>query len=140
MIFIAVVLAVYPGMNWYVLARLYRLFALGRGGWFYVALLPLSLSGVAALALESRVGNVLTGSFSTVAMGWLGLCWLLLCLLLAQQALAWIVPLPRRVWGISWGTLHPIVVGDVASHDYLLPSPLATNGCTARLVEGLKVS
>jgi hypothetical protein len=100
-IFIAVVLAVYLGMNWYVLARLCRLFGFGRGGWFYLALLPLTLSGVAALALESRVGNVLTGSFSTVAMGWLGLCWLLLCLLLAQQALARIVPLPRRVWGIS---------------------------------------
>ena len=70
MIFIAVVLTVYLGMNWYVLARLCRLFALRRGGWFYLALFPLTLSGVAALALEARVGNVLTGSVYTLAMGW----------------------------------------------------------------------
>ena len=101
MIFIAVVLTVYLGMNWYVLARLCALFAIGRGGWFYFALFPPTVSVVAALALESRVGTDLTGSVYTVAMGWLGLCWLFLYLLFAQQVLARFVTLPRRAWGIG---------------------------------------
>lgn len=45
-----------------------------------------------------------------------------------------------RIQGLWEAKSEESVVGDVASHDYLLPSPLATNGCTARLVEGLKVS
>ena len=99
MIFVAFVLAVFLTMNWYVLARLFHLFGLRRGGRFYAALVPLTLSVVVAIPLESRVGNSLTGGLYTAAMVWLGLCWLLLCLLLAQQALARLFPLPRRAWG-----------------------------------------
>jgi len=101
MLFVLVVFSVYLGMNWYVLARLFHLFAIGRTVWFYLALIPLALSFIGALALEARFGNQLTTTFYTLAMLWLGLCGLLLCILLAQQILALVIPLPPRVWAIS---------------------------------------
>jgi predicted MPP superfamily phosphohydrolase len=100
-IFVAFVLAVFLAMNWYVLARAFFLFELRKGGWFYAALVPLTLCVVVAIPLESRVGNAVTGGLYTAAMVWLGLCWLLLCILLAQQALARLLPLSRRAWGIA---------------------------------------
>jgi predicted MPP superfamily phosphohydrolase len=101
LLFALIVSGIYLGMNWYVLARLARLFALRRRRWLFCALVPLSASLVAALALESAVGNRLTGIFYTLAMLWLGACWLLLCLLVAQQVLSQVLPLPRRVWAIG---------------------------------------
>jgi predicted MPP superfamily phosphohydrolase len=88
-------------MNWYVLARLLRLFELRPGGWVYLALVPLTLSLVAALALESTIGNRLTGAFFTLAVVWLGLCWMLFVILLLQQALALVISAPQRVWAIG---------------------------------------
>jgi len=101
MLFVLGVFVVYLGMNWYVLARLSHLFAISRTAWFYLALIPLALSVIIALALESRFANQLTSSFFTLAMLWLGMCWLLLCILLTQQILALVIPLPQRVWAIS---------------------------------------
>jgi uncharacterized protein len=101
MLFALVVFCVYLGMNWYVLARLFHLFALSKEIGFYIALVPLAGSLIVALVLESRFGNPLTGGFFTLAMLWLGLCFLLLWILLAQQLLALALPLPRRVWAIS---------------------------------------
>lgn len=96
--FILVVCSVYGGMNWYVLWRLCGLFRVKRTIWFYVALIPLTLSFVASLSLESSIGNHLTGLFFTLAMTWLGLCFLLLWILFAQQVLSLALPIPRRVW------------------------------------------
>ena len=101
MLFVLVVFSVYLGMNWYVLARLFHLFAISRTVWFYLALIPLAMSFIVALALESRFGNQLTSSFFALAMLWLGTCGLLLWILLAQQILALVIPLPQRVWAIS---------------------------------------
>ena len=101
MLFALVVFGVYLGMNWYVLARVFHLFALSKDIAFYIALVPLAGSFIAALALESRFGNPLTGSFFTLAMLWLGLCFLLFWILLAQQILALLVPFPQRVWAIG---------------------------------------
>src|SRR5512141_1368587 len=100
-LFILVVCTVYLGMNWYVLARLFSLFALKRTVWFYLALIPLTLSFVVSLALESAIGNRLTGAFFTFSMMWLGMCFLLLWILVAQQILALVFPIPRRVWAAS---------------------------------------
>jgi uncharacterized protein len=101
MLFVLVVFGVYLGMNWYVLARLFHLFAISKTVWFYLALIPLALSFIVALALESRFGNQLTGGFFFLAMLWLGTCGLLLWILLAQQILALVIPLPQRVWAIG---------------------------------------
>ncbi len=101
MVFVLVVLSVYLGMNWYVLARLFRLFAIRQTFWLYLALVPLTLSFIVALALESRFGNQLTEIFHTLAMLWLGTCVLLIWILLAQQILSLVVPLPPRLWAIS---------------------------------------
>jgi len=101
MLFALVVFGVSLGMNWYVLARLFHLLALGKGFGLYVALVPLAGSFIVALILESRIGNSLTGAFFTLSMLWLGLCFLLLWVLLAQQLLALVIPLPRRAWGIG---------------------------------------
>ncbi len=100
-LFVLIVCSVYLGMNWYVLARLFRLFGLRQSGWFYVALVPLTLSFVVALALESAIGNRLTGAVYTLAMLWLGVCFLLLWILSAQQILSLVIPLPQRAWGIG---------------------------------------
>ena len=97
-LFILVVCGVYLGMNWYVLGRLFKLFALNRTIWFYLALIPLTLSFIGALVLESTIGNRLTGLFFTLAMIWLGVCFLLLWLLFVQQVLSWVLPIPRRIW------------------------------------------
>jgi hypothetical protein len=70
-LFVLVVCSVYLGMNWYVLARLFRLFALRQGSWFYLALVTLTLSFIAALALESTIGSRLTGVLYTLATLWL---------------------------------------------------------------------
>ncbi len=101
MILALVVLGVYLCMNWYVLARLFRLFGLRRSVWFHLALIPLTASFLVALALESRFGNPLVAGFYTLAMLWLGTCFLLLWILLIQQGLSLTLPLPRRVWTIS---------------------------------------
>ena len=101
MVFVLVVSSVYFGMNWYVLSRLFRLFALRPGSWFYLALAALSVSLVAALLLESTIGNRLTGIFFMLAVVWLGLCWLLLWILLAQQVLSLVITAPQRVWAIG---------------------------------------
>ena len=101
MLFVLVVSSVYLGMNWYVLARLFHLFALSKTLWFYVSLVPLSLSLITALVLESRFGGVLTATFFKLAVVWLGLCWLLLWILLTQQILALTIPAPPRVWAIG---------------------------------------
>jgi predicted MPP superfamily phosphohydrolase len=101
MLFALVVFGVYLGMNWYVLARLFHLFALSKDVGFYIALVPLAGSFIAALILESRFGNPLTGGFFTLAMLWLGLCFLLFWILLAQQLLALVVALPRQGWAIG---------------------------------------
>jgi hypothetical protein len=93
--------SVYLMMNWYVLARLCHLFAIRKTVWFYLALIPLAVSFIAALALESRFGTPVTGSLFTLAMLWLGMCGQLLWILLAQQLLALVIPLPRRVWAVG---------------------------------------
>lgn len=100
-VFILVVCVVYCGMNWYVLWRLFGLFALKKTIWFYIALIPLTLSFVASLSLEFAIGNRITGLFFTLAMTWLGLCFLLLWILFAQQILSLVLPVPRRVWAAS---------------------------------------
>jgi len=97
-LFVLVVCGVYLGMNWYVLGRLFKLFALNRTIWFHLALIPLTLSFIGALVLESTIGNRLTGLFFTLAMIWLGVCFLLLWLLFVQQVLSWVLPIPRRIW------------------------------------------
>jgi uncharacterized protein len=101
MLFVLVVFGVYLAMNWYVLARLCHLFAIRKTVRFYLALIPLALSFIVALALESRFGTQVTGGLFTVAMLWLGMCGQLLWILLAQQVLALAIPLPRRVWAIG---------------------------------------
>jgi len=65
---ILIVCSVYLGMNWYVLARLFRLFALRQAPWFPLALVPLSLSFIVALVREATVGARATGAFYTLAM------------------------------------------------------------------------
>jgi uncharacterized protein len=101
MMLVLIVFGVYLGMNWYVLARMLHLFAIGKNIWFYLALAPMTSSFIVALALESRIGNRLTGVFFTLAMLWLGICGLLVWILLAQEALALAVPIPRRWWAIG---------------------------------------
>ena len=101
MLLVLVVVTISLGLNGYVLARLCHLWTIKRGRVFYGILFPLSASVVAALALESAVGNRLTGAFFTLTMVWLGLSWLLLWLLLTQQLLARIIRLPRRAWAIG---------------------------------------
>jgi predicted MPP superfamily phosphohydrolase len=101
MLFVLAVFMVYLGMNWYVLGRLFHLFAIGKTVWFYLSLVPLALSIVVAVALESRFGNQFTNGFFALAMLWMGTCWLLLCILLVQQVLALVLPLPQRVWAIG---------------------------------------
>ena len=86
-LFVLAICGVYLGMNWYVLARLFRLFAFRQTGWFYLTLVPLTLSFI--------------GTLFTLAMLWLGTCGLLLWILLGQQALSLVIPLPRRVWGVG---------------------------------------
>jgi len=100
-LFILVVCSVYFGMNWYVLGRLFSLFGLKRTVWFYLALIPLTLSFVGSLFLESAIGNRLTGLFFTAAMMWLGVCFLLLWIFAAQQLLSLVFPIPRNVWAAS---------------------------------------
>ena len=100
-LFVVVVCGVYLGMNWYVLGRLCRLCVLRRTIWFYLALIPLTLSFIGALVLESTFGNRLTGLFFTLAMSWLGVCFLLLWILGVQQILSHVVPVPRRAWAAS---------------------------------------
>jgi len=100
-LFILVVCSVYFGMNWYVLGRLFTLFALKRTVWFYLGLVPLTLSFVGSLSLESTIGNRLTGLFFTAAMMWLGVCFLLLWILFAQQLVSLVFPIPRNVWAAS---------------------------------------
>ncbi len=101
MLFVLAVFFVYLGMNWYVLGRLFHLFAIGKTVWFYLSLVLLALSIIVAVALESRFGNQLTNGFFVLAMLWLGTCWLLLCILLVQQVLALVIPLSQRVWAIG---------------------------------------
>jgi predicted MPP superfamily phosphohydrolase len=109
-LFVLIVCGVYLGMNWYVLARLFSLFALSRTIWFYLTLIPVTLSFIVALVLESTIGNRLTGAFFTLAMLWLGTCGLLLWILLAQQVLSLLLPIPRTVWAISVCALAGVLV------------------------------
>jgi predicted MPP superfamily phosphohydrolase len=74
---------------------------LNRTIWFHVALIPLTLSFIVALVLESAIGNRLTGLFFTLAMIWLGVCFLLVWILFLQQILSLVVPVPRRIWATS---------------------------------------
>ena len=101
MLFLLIAFGVYLGMNWYVLARLCYLFALGRNIWFYTGPVLLALSAIVALALESRFGGQLAGLFYTLAMLWLGMCFLLLWILLTQQILSLVFSLPQRAWAIG---------------------------------------
>lgn len=101
MLFLAAVVTVSLGMHGYVLARLWHLWGLRRGWGFYALLPPLSLAFIAALILEARVGNGLTGAFYTLAMTSFGLCFLCLWILLLQQLLARWVPLSRRSWAVA---------------------------------------
>ncbi len=112
---VVIVSGVYLCMNWYVLARLFHLFAVRRTLWFSVALVPLTASFLVALALEARFGNQLVASVYTLAMLWLGMCFLLLWILLAQQILSRLFRLPQRVWatgvcGLACGlTLYAVI-------------------------------
>ena len=107
-LFVLVVCGVYLGMNWYVLAGLCRLFAIGRSLWFYLALVVLTLSFVTALALESAFG---TGAFFSLAMLWFGTCFLLLWTLATQQLLSLVLPLSRQAWaGAVCGLVAVLVV------------------------------
>lgn len=108
-LFILVVCGVYLGMNWYVLGRLCSLFAWERATRFYAALIPLTLSFVTALGLESAFGNRLSGLFFTLAMTWLGACFLLLWLLFVQQILALVVPIPRKAWAAGVCTIAVVL-------------------------------
>jgi len=101
MLFLAAIIAVFLGMNWYVLARLFALWGVDRDRRLFLLLPPLALSAPLALALEAGVGNALTGGFALLAMTWLGLCFLLLWILLVQQLLSRLFRLPRRVWAVA---------------------------------------
>ncbi len=101
MVFALLAFSIYLGMNVYVLTRLVRLFEIPRSGWFYPAVLAMTLSLFAALILETRVGNRATGVLFTLALTWFGLCWILLWLLPLQQILGLFLRLPPRVWAAA---------------------------------------
>lgn len=97
LMFVLIVIGVYFLMNWYVLGRLAYLLGVKKTLIFYVVALAMTLSLVAAISLDMRIGNRLTGAFFTIATMWLGICFLFVWCLVALQAVGWFVKMPPNV-------------------------------------------
>ena len=92
--FVLIVISIYFLMNWYVLGRLAYLFGIKKAILFYVVVAAMTLSLVAAVAMDTRIGNRLTGAFFTIATMWLGICFLFVWCLVGLQAIGWFVKMP----------------------------------------------
>lgn len=94
LMFVLIVIGVYFLMNWYVLGRLAYLFDVKRNFLFYIVAAAMTLSLVAAISLDMRIGNRFTGAFFAIATMWLGICFLCVWCLVALQVIGWFVKMP----------------------------------------------
>jgi uncharacterized protein len=101
LMFVLIVVGVYFLMNWYVLGRLAYLFGVKKTLLFYVIVAAMTLSLVAAVAIDTRIGNRLTGAFFTAVTMWLGISFLFVWCLVAMQAIGWFVKLPPMAVGTA---------------------------------------
>jgi len=99
--FVLIVVGIYFLMNWYVLGRLAFLFGVKKTIIFYVIVAVMTLSLVAAVAMDMRIGNRLAGAFFTIATMWLGICFLFVWCLVALQAIGWFVKMPPAAIGTA---------------------------------------
>jgi hypothetical protein len=101
LMFICIIIGIYFLMNWYVLGRLAYLFGVKKTLLFYIVAAVMTLSLVAAVVLDARIGNRLTGAFFTIATMWLGICFLFVWCLIALQAIGWFVKMPSVIVGTA---------------------------------------
>jgi uncharacterized protein len=97
LMFLFIVTSVYFLMNLYVLGRLAYLFGVKKNLFFYVVVAAMTLSLVAAVTLDARIGNRLTGVLFTLATMWLGICFLFVWCLFGLQMIGWFVKMPPTV-------------------------------------------
>jgi predicted MPP superfamily phosphohydrolase len=99
-LFLSIFLSLYLAVNGYVLTRLALLLGIKRNWAFYAVLAAVALSLVAAMILEAKIGNRLTGLYMAAATNWLGVLWILFWCLIAYEIVALGVKMNPRTAGI----------------------------------------
>jgi predicted MPP superfamily phosphohydrolase len=94
-IFIGTFLSVYLLLNLYVIRRVYSLFKVKPGVWFYVLLLAGTVSYVGARLLEIRFDNVFVRGFDFAATLWMGVGLLLFSCLIVHDVINVFYKTPR---------------------------------------------
>lgn len=100
-IFISVFLAIYAGMNYFVLNNLVKLLSVEKNIWFYAILFALTISYVAASMLESSFGNAFSKIIYFISASWLGFVFIMFILILLFKLVGLFVTLPGYQSGIA---------------------------------------
>ncbi len=100
-IFIGVFLAIYAGMNYFVLNNMAKLFGIQKDIWFYALLLVLTISYVAASMLESSFGNTFSKIIYFITAFWLGFVFIIFILILLFKLVSLFIALPGFQSGVA---------------------------------------
>jgi hypothetical protein len=97
LMFFSVFLVVYLGMHYYVFWRFAGFFGVERDVWFYVVLLCLAFSFIAASMTERFFDGLASRVFYTVSSVWLGALFYFVCVLAVYEVLKYVVKLDPRI-------------------------------------------
>lgn len=100
-IFIGIFLALYAGINYFVLNNMVKLFGIQKNIWFFLVLLVLTISYVAASMLESELGNVFSKSIYFISASWLGFVFIMFILILLFKFVNLFITLPGLQSGVA---------------------------------------
>lgn len=100
-LFIGMFLAIYAGINYFVLNSLAKLFGINKNMWFYALLLVLTISYIAASMLESGFGNTFSKIIYFISASWLGFLFMMFILILLFKLISLFVTLPGIQSGIA---------------------------------------
>jgi uncharacterized protein len=101
LLFVGIVTGIYFLMNWYVLGRLAVLFGIKKTFIFYIVVSAAALSLLAAIMLDTSLGNWFTGVLFRAATMWLGICFLFVWCLVALQVIGWFIKMPPAAVGTA---------------------------------------
>jgi predicted MPP superfamily phosphohydrolase len=101
LIFAGIVTGTYFLMNWYVLDRFSSLFGFRKTFIFYLIVIAAAISLPAALMLDMRIGNWLTGIVFATATMWVGICFLFVWCLIGLQLIGLLFRIPPINSGIA---------------------------------------
>lgn len=93
-IFLTIFIAIYGGLNLYVLEKIFKMLDIERKTLFYIIVAVLALSYIGANILESKLDSGLTRAIYYIASVWVGLLFILFCFIVIHDILSFFINIP----------------------------------------------